>query len=178
MWNLALDYVVHSNFLLFLSNAFWNEWKLNEIIFWFWIWIEWNYRYSLDNLYQQCYMISESECVHFYLSGRIDGCNENFNDIFYKSHVKRIASILWILLEVPKRRIYCIENIFAINFLLMVIQRFLIYFFPTLLEHLFVLKKFNIHFYACACVLFSVSFNWIGMNSDTFIEIHIPFHKM
>jgi len=66
-------------------------------------------------------MISESECVHFYLSGRIDGCNENFNDIFYKSHVERIASILWILLEAPKRRIYCIENIFAINFLLMII---------------------------------------------------------
>ena len=66
-------------------------------------------------------MISESECVHFYLSGRIDGCNENFNDIFYKSHVERIASILWILLEAPKRRIYCRENIFAINFLLMII---------------------------------------------------------
>ena len=66
-------------------------------------------------------MISESECVHFYLSGRIDGCNENFNDIFYKSHVERIASILWILLEVPKRRIHSIENIFAIIFLLMVI---------------------------------------------------------
>ena len=65
-------------------------------------------------------MISESECVHFYLSGRIDGCNENFNDIFYKSRVKRIASILWILLEAPKRRIYCIENIFVIIFLLIV----------------------------------------------------------
>ena len=59
--------------------------------------------------------------MHFYLSGRIDGCNEKFNDIFYKSHVERIASILWILLEAPKRRIYCIENIFAINFLLMII---------------------------------------------------------
>ena len=66
-------------------------------------------------------MISESECVHFYLSGRIDGCNENFNDIFYKSHVKRIASILWILLEAQKRRIYCVENISVIIFLLVVI---------------------------------------------------------
>ena len=137
-------------------------------------------------------MISESECVHFYLSGRIDGCNENFNDIFYKSRVKRIASILWILLEAPKRRIYCRENIFAINFLLMIviyteqtslqlyqytirilniwihitkiIQVDIIYSWSSFLlfqcvEHLFVLKKFNIHFYACACVLFSVSFN-------------------
>ena len=72
-------------------------------------------------MYQQCYMISESECVHFYLSGRIDGCNENFNDIFYKSHVKRIAWILWILLEAPK--IYCIENIFVIIFLVRRVEK-------------------------------------------------------
>ena len=41
--------------------------------------------------------------------------------ISFKSHVKRIASNLWILFEAPKRRIYCRENIFAINFLLMII---------------------------------------------------------